>query len=72
MPLVLIHQVTNGRYADGLDGSCVRIPGYAYSGAIRPPVPMASGHLFRFDPSGIPVYPATPKFTWFKLLRGDL
>ena len=25
---------------------------YAYSGAIRPPVPMASGHPFRFDPAG--------------------
>ena len=24
----------------------------AYSGAIRPPVPMASGHPFRFDPAG--------------------
>ena len=24
----------------------------AYSGVIRPPVPMASGHPFRFDPSG--------------------
>ena len=36
--------------------------------------------VFRGDPAtrtdgirpGIPVYPATPKFTWFKLLRGDL
>ena len=39
-----------------------------------------TGHPYRWHPAthsdlirpGIPGYPATPKFTWFKLLRGDL
>ena len=43
-------------------------------------IPGRSGHPYRWHPAthsdlirpGIPVYPATPKFTWFKLLRGDL
>ena len=43
-------------------------------------IPGRSGHPYRWHPAthsdlirpGIPGYPATPKFTWFKLLRGDL
>ncbi len=50
-----------------LDATYMRIPG-------------RSGHPYRWHPAthsdlirpGIPGYPATPKFTWFKLLRGDL
>ena len=44
----------------------------AYSGVIRPPVPIASGHPYRFDPAGDSGASGHPHFGPFKLLRGDL
>jgi|GEM_PF-4541771 len=44
----------------------------AYSGVIRPPVPIASGHPYRFDPAGDSGVFGPPILGPFKLLRGDL
>ena len=68
----VLFELISQRYERGATLITSNLPFDAYSGV--------SGHPYRWHPAthsdlirpGIPVYPATPKFTWFKLLRGDL